>query len=83
MTNQKMRLIFNESLSGIPIYWSLQINRNRDDSFVRNIISADTNVRFIWGIMGKGFFSNPAIKVKGAIPGFWYGNSLLLTVRGK
>ncbi len=70
MTNQKMRLIFNESLSGIPIYWSLQINRNRYDSFVRNIISVDTNVRFIWCIIGKGFFSDLAIKVKIVISGF-------------
>ncbi|MBA7534506.1 hypothetical protein ES705_26754 [subsurface metagenome] len=38
---------FNEYLSGIQIYWPLQINRSRYDSFVRNIISADTNVRFI------------------------------------
>ena len=69
-TNQKMRLIFNEYLSGLPIYWSLQINRNRYDSFVRNIIFTDMNVRFIWGIMGKGFFSDLAIKVKIVIPGF-------------
>ena len=65
-----MRLIFNEYFSGIQIYWPQQINRNRYDSFVRNIISVDTNVRFIWSIMGKGFFSNLAIKVKIIIPEF-------------
>jgi len=78
-----MRLIFNEYLSWIPIYHSLQINRNRDNSFVRNIIPADMNVRFVWGIMGRNFFSDLAIKVKGVIPGFINGKFLLLTVRGK
>ncbi len=65
-----MRLIFNKYFSGIQIYCLLQINRNRYDSFVRNIISADTNVRFIWCIIGKGFFSDLAIKVKIVISGF-------------